>query len=71
MAGAGRGGEAASDVPTTFSDQLGRQYLADPSGRHAFRALLHGRWSEWVCDRPGAPVRADPDGVAVAERRSA
>lgn len=71
MAGAGRGGDATPGAPTTFSDQLGRQYLADPSGRHPFRALVHGTWSEWVCDGPGRPVRADLDGIEPASRRSA
>lgn len=53
-----------------FSDQLGRDYRPDPTGRHAFRALVHGRWSEWVCNGPGAPVRSDPGGADLDEPES-
>jgi hypothetical protein len=58
--------EPPSGDPTTterFSDQLGRDYRPDPTGRHRFRALVHGRWSEWVSDGPGRPPRSDPDGA--------
>jgi hypothetical protein len=38
-----------------FSDQLGRDYRPDPTGRHAY-CPVHGRWSGG--NGPGAPVRA-------------
>jgi len=53
-----------------FSDQLGRDYRRDPTGRHSFRALVHGRWSQWVCDRPGGTVRNDANGAEDSQLRA-
>lgn len=48
-----------------FVDWRGRRFEPDPSGRHRYRMIYHGEWSEYVTASRRGKVDEDPDGLTA------